>query len=70
MNRHGKRIFGLSFMLTVIVIFGVTVQVVEARRTPDWQNALAPIGYSSIVGLAPDQSASKEPVSSERSKAR
>lgn len=36
-----KQILGLGFLCLVVLSFAVTVQAVEARRTPDWQRALA-----------------------------
>lgn len=41
MRKRRKRLVGLGFMVAVILLFSVMVQIVEARRTPDWQNTLA-----------------------------
>lgn len=41
MNKRNKRLIGLGFMVAIVLLFSVMVQIVEARRMPDWQNTLA-----------------------------
>lgn len=50
MRKHSKRLIGLGLMVTIILLFSVMVQIVEARRTPDWQNTLATVWPLKQVG--------------------